>query len=266
MRTLKQKIKTWKILAFAGVIPLVFFVVACQDQVMTEVTELAKSANMAVEIPAEVQAKIDELQNAKPDKKFVVIETTTAEGQATVEKIKQNQVASINVMTPTAKPSEPVRTFFIIEYNEYVEKISKDSKLDGDVYTVVEDTAIPNGGLPKFYEHIAKKMLYPAEARKNGIVGKVFVEFVVQPDGSLTNIKTLKGIGMGCDEEAMRAIASYPDKWIPGKNGGVDVKQRMVLPITFKLDGQNGASDNNVTAPEGSINELVVVGANPKVE
>lgn len=291
MRTLKQKIKTWKILAFAGVIPLVFFLVACQDQVMNDITALAKNSNNALVVPDDVQARYETLKRQNPNSKYILVEFNEAaekklEGMVTINdnhgKIvllrdeAEKQLAGmeskygapkhIEFYTPDATPLSGVKTFAIIEYDDLMNDISNQSKLDGDVYTVVEDTAIPNGGLPKFYEHIAKKMLYPAEARKNGIVGKVFVEFVVQPDGSLTNIKTLKGIGMGCDEEAMRAIASYPDKWIPGKNGGVDVKQRMVLPITFKLDGQNGTSDNNVTAPEGSINELVVVGANPKFE
>ncbi len=67
-----------------------------------------------------------------------------------------------------------------------------------------------------------------------GIEGKVFVEFVVDKDGTITNVKAIKGIGAGCDEEAKRVIEGAP-KWSPGKQRGRPVKVRMILPITFKL-------------------------------
>ncbi len=67
-----------------------------------------------------------------------------------------------------------------------------------------------------------------------GIEGKVFVEFVVDKDGSLTQFIVVKGIGAGCDEEAVRIIQNSPP-WSPGKQRGKPVKQRMVLPIFFTL-------------------------------
>jgi protein TonB len=85
-----------------------------------------------------------------------------------------------------------------------------------------------------FYEYVGKKLKYPAQARRMNIEGKVFVEFVVNRDGSLVDVKVMKGIGAGCDEEAVRVIQSAP-AWKPGKQRGKPVRQRMVLPITFKL-------------------------------
>jgi periplasmic protein TonB len=102
------------------------------------------------------------------------------------------------------------------------------------IFIVVEETAVPIGGLSAFYEYVLEKMKYPAQARRMDIEGKVFVEFVVEKDGSLTDIKTIKGIGAGCDEEAVRVIASAP-KWKAAKQRGKAVRQRMVLPITFKM-------------------------------
>lgn len=67
-----------------------------------------------------------------------------------------------------------------------------------------------------------------------GIEGRVFVEFVVERDGSLTDIKVVKGIGGGCDDEAIRVISQAP-KWNAGKQRGRSVRVRMVLPIIFKL-------------------------------
>jgi protein TonB len=66
------------------------------------------------------------------------------------------------------------------------------------------------------------------------VEGRVFLQFVVNKDGSLTDIKVVKGIGAGCDEEAIRVLKSAP-RWSPGKQRGVPVRQRMVLPLTFKL-------------------------------
>jgi protein TonB len=103
-----------------------------------------------------------------------------------------------------------------------------------EIFTIVEDQPEPKGGMAAFYEYVSKNLKYPAQARRMGIEGKVFVEFVVDKDGSITNVKAIKGIGAGCDEEAKRVISEAP-KWSPGKQRGRPVKVRMILPITFKL-------------------------------
>jgi protein TonB len=103
-----------------------------------------------------------------------------------------------------------------------------------EIFTIVEDQPSPKGGMAAFYEYVGKKLKYPAQARRMGIEGKVFVEFVVDKDGSITDVKAIKGIGAGCDEEAIRVIQTAP-KWNPGKQRGRPVKVRMILPITFKL-------------------------------
>ena len=102
------------------------------------------------------------------------------------------------------------------------------------IFLVVEETAAPIGGMPAFYEFVGKKLKYPAQARRMGVEGKVFVEFVIERDGSITDVKAIKGIGAGCDEEAVRVLQSAP-KWKAGKQRGKPVRQRMVLPIAFKL-------------------------------
>ena len=103
-----------------------------------------------------------------------------------------------------------------------------------EIFTIVEDQPTPKGGMAAFYEYVGKKLKYPAQARRMGIEGKVFVEFVVDKDGSITDVNAIKGIGAGCDEEAKRVIENAP-KWNPGKQRGRPVKVRMILPITFKL-------------------------------
>lgn len=68
-----------------------------------------------------------------------------------------------------------------------------------------------------------------------GIEGRITISFVIDKDGSITNIKILRGIGFGCDKEAIRVLNKMP-KWNPGKQRGKPVKVSMTLPITFKLN------------------------------
>lgn len=102
------------------------------------------------------------------------------------------------------------------------------------VFLVVEDPATPPGGYPAFYKYISDNLKYPAQARRMGIEGKVYVQFVVDTDGSLNEVQAVKGIGAGCDEEAVRVIKNAP-KWSPPKQRGKPVKQRIIVPIVFQL-------------------------------
>ena len=103
-----------------------------------------------------------------------------------------------------------------------------------EIFTIVEQQPEFPGGMGAFYTFVQKKMSYPSQARRMGIEGKVFVQFVVDKDGTITDVMAVKGIGAGCDEEAVRVIKESP-KWKPGKQRGKSVKVRMILPITFKL-------------------------------
>jgi TonB family protein len=117
---------------------------------------------------------------------------------------------------------------------ELVSGISFDQGGNKYEYTVNGETASPKGGMAEFYAFFGKKLKYPAKARRAGIQGRVFVQFVIEKDGTLSEIKCVKGIGGGCDEEAERVI-SICEKWNPGRQKGQLVKQKMVLPILFKL-------------------------------
>ena len=103
-----------------------------------------------------------------------------------------------------------------------------------EVFTIVEQQPVYPGGMSAFYQFVQKKLKYPSQARRMGIEGKVFVQFVVDKKGNITEVVAVKGIGAGCDAEAERVIKSSP-KWKAGKQRGKAVKVRMILPITFKL-------------------------------
>lgn len=103
-----------------------------------------------------------------------------------------------------------------------------------DSFTVVEKMPTYPGGLKALYKFVGKKIKYPSKARRMGVEGKVFLNFTIDKDGSITSIKVLRGIGSGCDKEAIRVLSNMP-KWNPGKQRGKPAKVSMTLPITFKL-------------------------------
>ena len=110
---------------------------------------------------------------------------------------------------------------------------SMDANTD-EVFNVVEvDPEFP-GGIDALYKYLAENITYPQQAKDNGIQGRVYVTFVVEKDGSITGTKVLRGIGGGCDEEALRVVEAMP-KWTPGKQLGEPVRVQFNLPIVFKL-------------------------------
>ncbi len=90
------------------------------------------------------------------------------------------------------------------------------------------------GGLKSLFSYLGNNINYPIIAKDTGIEGIVFVSFVIAKDGSITTVKVLRGIGGGCDEEAMRVVNAMP-KWKPGKQGGRKVAVQYNIPINFVL-------------------------------
>lgn len=105
---------------------------------------------------------------------------------------------------------------------------------DKKVYVMVEEMPEFPGGDKAFREFVNNNLRYPQEAIEAGIEGSVFITFTVETDGSISDIKSLRGIGGGCDEEAIRIIEAMP-KWIPGKNKGRPVKVQCTIPIEFSM-------------------------------
>lgn len=103
-----------------------------------------------------------------------------------------------------------------------------------EIFTIVEETATFPGGQAAWGKFLQKNLKYPRQAQRMGIEGRVFVQFIVERDGSLTDIKVVRGVGAGTDEEAVRVLKSSP-KWKPGKQRGKPVRQKYIQYITFKL-------------------------------
>jgi len=129
------------------------------------------------------------------------------------------------------------------------DQVTKDTKADllksndnatpqkkegSEVFTVVEVAPQFPGGDDARIEFINKNITYPEQAKKDGIQGTVYITFVVQPDGSITHAKVLRGVGGGLDETALEVVRKMP-KWEPGKIKGEPVPVQFNMPIKFKL-------------------------------
>ena len=130
---------------------------------------------------------------------------------------------------------------FIIDAGELEEFNPEDfendfnEELEDEPIFIAEVMPEFEGGLGAFMKYMAENIEYPRKARNLGVEGKVFVQFVVDKDGSLTNIELVRGVGAGCNEEAIRVIKESP-KWLPGKQRGKPVRVKMVIPVYFQLN------------------------------
>jgi periplasmic protein TonB len=117
--------------------------------------------------------------------------------------------------------------FFSTMAQETTEKFEK------EIFLVVEDDPIPIGGMKEYNKFLSDSINYPIEALKANIKGNVYVELTINKEGEVEDPRVLKGIGGGCDEEAIRVIMLAP-KWIPGKQKGKPVYVRKVVTVAFK--------------------------------
>jgi protein TonB len=107
---------------------------------------------------------------------------------------------------------------------------------EAEIFTVVEESpGFPGGDIARI-RFLQENIRYPQMARESGIQGTVYVTFVVEKDGRVTDVRILRGIGGGCDEEAIRVIKAMP-RWNPGKQRGKPVRVQFNMPIKFTLQG-----------------------------
>ena len=111
----------------------------------------------------------------------------------------------------------------------------KEVATSDQVYKVVETMPEFPGGTSELYKYLGENIKYPESAKKEGIQGRVFISFVVNKDGSISDVKKLRGVSEELDKEAMRVIKNMP-KWKPGEQRGEKVKVEYALPINFKLN------------------------------
>jgi len=170
-----------------------------------------------VRIPPPVKTIIKFLPPKVTDKEVV-----EEEEMPTIEEIKENETGSVD-QEGTGE----------VIFEEPVEEAKGEDP--NKVFLVVEQPPEFEGGLEAMYKFISKNMKYPASARRMNIEGSVFVGFVVDADGKISETSIIKGISADCDKEALRVVQMMP-KWRPGKQSGRPVRVKFVLPIKFRLD------------------------------
>jgi len=117
-----------------------------------------------------------------------------------------------------------------------IEQKKEEEVQEMEIFTVVEAMPSFPGGDAARMKFLQENIKYPQMARESGIQGTVYVTFVVEPNGTVSDVRVLRGIGGGCDEEAIRVIKSMP-RWEPGKQRGKPVRVQFNMPIKFTLQG-----------------------------
>jgi protein TonB len=150
-------------------------------------------------------------------------EVVEEEPMPTIDEIKQNDVGATDIEGTTE-----------VIFEEPVAAVVKEEEDEDKVFLVVEQPAEFDGGMAAMYKYIGKNLKYPASARRMGIEGSVFISFIVDKAGVISDVQVVKGISADCDKEAARVVKGMPN-WKPGKQNGRAVKSKFVLPIKFKL-------------------------------
>lgn len=206
---------------------------------------------------AEMEASLlDAKKEAKVEKKT---ETPKVEQVQKVEKVKSSIAFTPPVIKKDSevKPEEEMKTQDELKETKTAIgafDVKGNDEAGGTVLKAVEDIAAPEP--PKHEEEqdkifevveqqpqfpggsvngwLADHIKYPVVAAENGIQGRVVVQFVVERDGSVSQVKVVRGVDPSLDKEAQRVISSMP-KWIPGKQNGQAVRSRFTVPVTFRL-------------------------------
>ena len=110
----------------------------------------------------------------------------------------------------------------------------KDTATDDKVYEVCEQMPIFEGGDAALLKYLRENLKYPDKTKDRGVQGRMVVGFIVEKDGSLTNVKVLRAVDIALDAEVLRVIKGMP-KWIPGRQNGKRVRVRYLLPIHICL-------------------------------
>ena len=164
-----------------------------------------------------------------------------AEQQTVVKYVAPVVVDSIKVedQSKLMISDEQVATTVNKEAVEVVEQAKQEEvveeKQEEEVFVVVEEMPEFPGGVLALRQYLASAVKYPVIAQENGIQGKVYVNFVVEKDGSVTKAKIARGVDPSLDAEALRVVSTLP-KWKPGKQRGAPVRVSYTVPISFKLE------------------------------
>ena len=238
----------WALLCLiGGIAAIVLFFV------LYGVAKNAFTPEVDVETAVEVEAAYDE-QDEEDDEE-VIYEEPEPEAEQVLQEELVNSERFTDLAMDDEKPQEVAKSneeaakgeiaIGTQDFNEGSEEGTKvltenmqivEEKVEEDrtVFEVVEQMPSFPGGDAALMSFLSKNIHYPAIAEENGIQGRVVATFVVERDGSITDVKVVKSIDPSLDKEAVRVLKSMP-KWIPGRQNGSPVRVKYTVPVTFRL-------------------------------
>ena len=260
---MKQQVKNvspWKLGALSALCALLFTVFACSEEVDQQIKEIGSQSNTITfdQLPSSMQTDLAEIKDQLSFMKVNVSEDDKVSDIAELQELDPELIHSVNV-----DKADRVIYIALKKDGANFDYLANKSRTQEGIFTVVERQPESQGGIDGFRSYIANEIRYPLEARQAGVEGRVDVQFVVEKDGSLSEVKAIKGIGAGCDEEAVRVLQNVP-RFKPGSQNGKPVRVRMVVPITFKLNEGKTNPDNStqgvviIEQVEGSYEKFTV--------
>lgn len=198
---------------------LVAFNVKNYDQ--EQVTVVERTAED--EIEEQVINTVEETPPPPPEPE--VPEVTTELNVIEDDAESENEIGIVN-----AEVTDKTENIEIVQ----VEVEQEEEEKEDEIFQVVEQDPEFPGGVEALYKFVQQNIKYPQLAKENNITGRVFVQFVVEKDGSVSNVRAARDIGGGCGAEAVRVVKSMP-KWTPGKQRGKAVRAAYTLPVNFNL-------------------------------
>ena len=210
------------------------------------------SRNAAIETDVELanlaekkEAKVEKKDEPEPEK--IEIEKVKSSVAFTVPEIKKDEEVKEEQEMKSQEELQETNTAigaFTVEGNDEATEVLKVKETIAEpeppkveetkVFDVVEEMPQFPGGNSALFEYLSKNIKYPVVAEENGVQGRVVVTFVVERDGSITDVKVVKSVDPSLDKEAQRVVKSMPH-WIPGKQNGSAVRVKYTVPVTFRL-------------------------------
>lgn len=230
IKKMKKRINPWKVASIAALVAISGAMFACEDELDSEIKRIASESNQNVEYSDEVTVALQKLQKENPSNEYIVVETL-ADNEESLKKLKEYDPKQIESIFVNTKDGEKSVTMIV---NTESDIFKRTVDVQEDVFTIVEESAKYPGGMDAWTQYMKENLKYPQEAIDKKLEGRVFVQFIVETNGELSDVHVVKGIGAGCDEEALRVITNGPN-WIAGKQRGQNIRQKMIQNILFQL-------------------------------
>ena len=229
-----------------------FLIIAGIVYAKVSIENYIASKNAAIEADVELQSlaekkEIKEEKKDEPEVEKIEVERVKSSVAFTVPEIKKDEEVKedqeMKSQDDLAETNTAIGAFTVegndetAEVKHVEEKIAEPEPVKEEetkVFDVVEQMPSFPGGPSALMQYLNSNIKYPVVAEENGVQGRVVCTFVVEKDGSITDVRVVKSVDPSLDKEAMRVVKGMP-KWIPGKQNGSAVRVKYTVPVTFRL-------------------------------